>query len=49
MRRNDRHIKKPEDSGEHFLRGGRGATDKDREPLVPGSLLDYHRDPDEEE
>lgn len=49
MKRSERHIKKPEDAGEHFLRGGVGPNDKDHAPLTPGGLLDYRFDPDEEE
>jgi len=46
MRLPDRHIKKPEDSGEHFLRSGNNPDDKHREPLAPGEVLDYQADPE---
>jgi hypothetical protein len=47
MRRSDRHIKKPEDSGDSVYRGGQAASQGEapRVPLVPGEALDYYADP----
>lgn len=50
MRRGDRHIKKPEDSGENFYRGGQGASHGEvpRVRLVPGEPLNYYDDPEDD-